>query len=195
MSFCGFASTGSWANTILVMGDSLSAGYGLSTDQAWPVLLEKKLLDEKLPYTVANASISGETTAGGRARLQAALKQHTPTVCILELGANDGLRGLPISAMRANLDEMARTCTQAKAKLLIIGMRMPPNYGLDYTQKFQQAYADVAATYKAALVPFIMEGFADKRDLFQGDGIHPTAQAQPMILSNIWPALKPLLKR
>lgn len=180
---------------ILVFGDSLSAGYGLRLDEAWPALLDQKFRTEKLPYSVVNASISGETTSGGRSRLDAALEKHKPAVVIIALGANDGLRGLPLPDMRANLGAMMLASRKANARVLLIGMRMPPNYGPDYTQKFHQSFTDVAAAGSASLVPFMMEGFADKRELFQADGIHPTALAQPLILRNIWPALKTLLRR
>lgn len=180
---------------ILVFGDSLSAGYGLRVEDAWPTLLAARLRNEKLDYTVLNASISGETTAGGLSRIDAAIEKHKPSVVIIALGANDGLRGLPLSAMRINLEGMVRAARRADARTLLVGMRMPPNYGPDYTQKFQQSFADVATSGQIALVPFMMDGFADRREFFQSDGIHPTAQAQPMILDTLWPALKPLLRK
>ncbi|TXG80113.1 MAG: arylesterase [Rhodocyclaceae bacterium] len=180
---------------ILVFGDSLSAGYGLRVEEAWPSLLNARLRSEKLDYTVVNASISGETTAGGLSRIDAAIGKHKPSVVIIALGANDGLRGLSLSAMRGNLEGMIQSTSRAGARTLLVGMRMPPNYGPDYTQKFQQSFADVAQPRQIALVPFMMDGFADRRDFFQADGIHPTAQAQPKILDTIWPALKPLLRR
>ncbi|MBK7664543.1 MAG: arylesterase [Sterolibacteriaceae bacterium] len=183
------------SGVILVFGDSLSAGYGLRLNEAWPALLEQRLRAEKLRYSVVNASIGGETTAGGRSRLAATLAKHKPDVVIIALGANDGLRGLPLSELRANLGAMLAACRKAGARVLLVGMHMPPNYGPDYTQKFHRSFADVATAGGAALVPFMMEGFADKRDLFQSDGIHPTAQAQPLILENIWPALKASLRK
>lgn len=179
---------------ILVFGDSLSAGYGLRLDEAWPTLLEQKLQAEKLRYSVVNVSISGETTAGGRSRLDAALARHKPDVVIIALGANDGLRGLPLTEMRANLGAMVAASQSSKARVLLVGMRMPPNYGRDYTEKFQRSFAEVAAASGAALAPFMLQGFADRRELFQYDGIHPSARAQPLILGNIWPALKKLLR-
>lgn len=181
------------SGVILVFGDSLSAGYGLRLNEAWPALLEQELRSERLQYSVANASISGETTAGGRSRLAVALAKHNPDVVIIALGANDGLRGLSLSEMRANLGAMIAASRRAGARVLLVGMQMPPNYGPDYTQKFHRSFADAATAGRASLVPFMMEGFADKRELFQSDGIHPTAQAQPLILKNIWPALKALL--
>lgn len=182
------------AESILVWGDSLSAGYGLPLDKAWPSLLAQKLSTEGYRHAVSNASISGETTAGGLARLPEALARSKPSVVVIELGANDGLRGLPVKAMRHNLDAMIRLATAAGARVLLVGMRMPPNFGPIYTQKFQQTYADLAAEHHIGLVPFMMEGFADRPELFQADNLHPTADAQPRILANLWPALRPLLK-
>ena len=188
------ASASAFAGTVLVWGDSLSAGYGLRPQQAWPALLEKKIADARLPHKVINASISGETTAGGRSRLPAALQTHRPSLVVIELGANDGLRGLPIAAMSANLQAMIDASRQAGAKVLLIGMRMPPNYGPDYTTRFEKTFQDLARTNKLRLVPFMMEGFADQRAYFQQDGIHPVADAQPLILDTIWRELKPLLR-
>ncbi|MBT9497816.1 arylesterase [Zoogloea sp.] len=188
------AGTSAFAGTVLVWGDSLSAGYGLRPNEAWPILLEQRIGESKLPHKVINASISGETTAGGRSRLPAALQAYKPSVVIIELGANDGLRGLPASAMAANLQAMIDASKQAGAKVLLIGMRMPPNYGPDYTSRFEKAFLDLAKANKTRLVPFMMEGFADKRNYFQQDGIHPVADAQPVILDTIWQQLKPLLR-
>lgn len=187
-------SASAFAGTVLVWGDSLSAGYGLRPQQAWPTLLEKKIADARLPHKVINASISGETTAGGRNRLPAALQTHRPSLVVIELGANDGLRGLPVAAMSTNLQAMIDASRQAGAKVLLIGMRMPPNYGPDYTTRFEKAFQDLARTNKLRLVPFMMEGFADQRAYFQQDGIHPVADAQPLILDTIWRELKPLLR-
>lgn len=188
------ASASAFAGTVLVWGDSLSAGYGLRPQQAWPALLEKKIADARLPHKVVNASISGETTAGGRSRLPAALQTHRPSLVVIELGANDGLRGLPVAAMSTNLQAMIDASRQAGAKVLLIGMRMPPNYGPDYTTRFEKAFQDLARANKLRLVPFMMEGFADQRAYFQQDGIHPVADAQPLILDTIWRELKPLLR-
>ena len=188
------ASASAFAGTVLVWGDSLSAGYGLRPQQAWPALLEKKIADARLPHTVINASISGETTAGGRSRLPVALQTHRPSLVVIELGANDGLRGLPVAAMSTNLQAMIDASRQAGAKVLLIGMRMPPNYGPDYTTRFEKAFQDLARANKLRLVPFMMEGFADQRAYFQQDGIHPVADAQPLILDTIWRELKPLLR-
>ena len=177
------ASASAFAGTVLVWGDSLSAGYGLRPQQAWPSLLEKKIADARLPHTVINASISGETTAGGRSRLPVALQTHRPSLVVIELGANDGLRGLPVAAMSTNLQAMIDASRQAGAKVLLIGMRMPPNYGPDYTTRFEKAFQDLARANKLRLVPFMMEGFADQRAYFQQDGIHPVADGNRVILA------------
>ena len=184
-----------WAGgTILVYGDSLSAAYGLSQDAGWPTLLQARLKQERMNYTVTNVSISGETTSGGAARIAETLKVHKPRVIIVALGGNDGLRGLPPEQMRANLAKILIASLQAQARVLLVGMRMPPNYGETYTRQFAQVYADLAHKYKTALVPFLLEGMADRRALFQADDMHPTAAAQPIILENVWKALVPLLK-
>lgn len=182
------------ASKILVWGDSLSAGYGLRPQEAWPVLLEQKIGMAKLPYEVVNGSISGETTAGGLSRLPAALQTHKPAIVIIELGANDGLRGLPVKAMSANLQGMIDASRQAGAKILLIGMRMPPNYGPSYTSAFEGTYRDLAKANRTRLVPFLMQGFADRPDHFQQDGIHPIAAAQPLIVDTVWQELRPLLR-
>ncbi len=179
--------------TLLVWGDSLSAAYGIAQESAWPTLLEHKLTQEGYRYQVVNASISGETTAGGLARLPEALSRNKPSIILIELGANDGLRSLPLPAMRANLASMIEKSQAAGARVVLIGIRMPPNFGPVFDEKFRSIYTELAKKYNTGLVPFMMEGFAQKADLFQGDGIHPLASAQPMILNNIWPALKPLL--
>jgi acyl-CoA thioesterase I len=189
---CASAAAGA-AHNVLVFGDSLSAGYGLASAEAWPALLAQRLRAQRPGYAVVNASISGETTAGGRSRLPAALSQHRPKVVIIALGANDGLRGLPPEAMRDNLKGMIVAAQQARARVMLVGMEMPPNYGRDYTRKFRAVFAELARTYKLAFVPFLLDGFADKRELFQADTLHPTAAAQPLILDNLWPALRPLL--
>jgi acyl-CoA thioesterase-1 len=181
------------AGPVLVFGDSLSAGYGLRSAEAWPVLLQARLREQGLPHAVVNASVSGETTAGGRTRLPAALEKHRPAVVILALGANDGLRGLPVGSMRANLGAMIEAARAAGAKVLLAGMEMPPNYGPDYTRKFRDAYAALAREERIAFVPFLLDGFGAERKFFQADAIHPTAAAQPLILDNLWPSLKPLL--
>lgn len=184
--------------TILVLGDSLSAAYGLRADQGWPSLLETRLRDNTFNpgasrYRVINASVSGETSAGGLSRAPALLARHKPAVLILALGANDGLRGLPLAQMRDNLDDIARQARKAGARVLIAGMRMPPNFGPRYTREFQATFGELARARKAAYVPFLLEGFAGDPAMFQADGLHPTAAAQPRILQTVWPALKPLL--
>jgi len=181
------------APVILILGDSLSAGYGLPTGTAWPVLLQQRLDAERYRYSVVNASISGDTTAGGRARLDALLAQHRPAITVIELGANDGLRGGSIDAMRQNLDAMAATAQKVGSRVLLIGMRMPPNYGPGYVQRFDASFAEVANARKTALVPFLFEGFADNEAMFQADRLHPLQSAQPRLLDNVWQALKPLL--
>ena len=180
--------------TILVMGDSLSAGFGLARNESWPALLGQRLQDTGSAYTVANASISGETTAGGRTRLDGALQQFKPNVVILALGANDGLRGLPVKQMRENLESMTQLARKAGARVLIAGMKLPPNYGATYTRDFEAAFAAVATQQHAALLPFLLEPIAAERSAFQNDGLHPVAAAQPRILEHVWAALKPLLR-
>ena len=184
-----------WAGgTILVYGDSLSAAYGLAQDAGWATLLQARLKQKGMDYTVMNASISGETTSGGAARMAEALRAHKPKLVILALGANDGLRGLPLAQMRANLGQMLRASKQAGSRVLLVGMRLPPNYGESYTRQFAQVYTDLAREHKAALTPFLLEGVADRRELFQADNLHPVAAAQAMILDNVWKGLAPLLK-
>jgi acyl-CoA thioesterase-1 len=180
--------------TILVFGDSLSAGYGIAVKQSWPSLLAERLQAENLPYTIVNASISGETTAGGRSRLPAALKQHRPVIVILALGANDGLRGLPLAEVRANLTQMVQAAKASGARVLLAGMRLPPNYGPDYTRDFNALFATVAKQEKLALLDFLLEPIAADDAAFQPDRLHPTAAAQPKILDHVWQSLKPLLK-
>jgi acyl-CoA thioesterase-1 len=180
-------------SVILILGDSISAGYGLPADSGWPALLQRRLATERYPYTVINASISGDTSAGGRARLDALLAQHRPSVTVIELGGNDGLRGGSIDAMRQNLDAMAATAQKQGSRVLLVGMRMPPNYGPAYVQRFDASFADIAKARKTALVPFLFEGFADNETMFQPDRIHPVQAAQPKLLDNVWRELKPLL--
>jgi len=183
------------AKNILILGDSLSAGFGIAQQQSWPALLDQRLKTDGYPYRVANVSISGETTRGGLSRLPAALGQQHPEVVIVALGANDGLRGLPLEQMRENLAAIIRLSKDSGARVLLLGMQLPPNYGIDYTRKFSQTYADLARQNKVALRAFFFAGFADRRDAFQSDGLHPTAEAQPDVLDNVWQALQPLLKK
>ena len=182
---------------ILVLGDSLSAEYGLKRGSGWVALLEQKLGSEKFAVRVINASISGDTTSGGRSRLGALLAQHHPTHVIIELGANDALRGLPLEMTQENLNEMTRSAQKAGAKVLLLGMQMPPNYGKDYGARFAALYASVAKANKTALVPFLLKGVADAPDSlrwFQADRIHPLEAAHPTLLANVWPELQRLLK-
>ena len=187
------ASTTWAARNILVFGDSLSAGYGIPQDAAWPSLLAKRLEQNRLDYSVTNASISGETTSGGRTRLAAALDKAQPAVVVIALGANDGLRGLPLPQMRANLDAMIAASRAAGARVLLAGMRLPPNYG-PYADEFAGVFADLARRHQVALLPFLLEPVAGRPRLFQADNLHPVAEAQPLILDHVWPALAPLLK-
>jgi len=180
--------------SILVFGDSLSAAYGIAQSRGWVALLGEKLKRERPDYSVANASISGETSAGGLARIDAALERHKPTVVIVELGANDGLRGLPLAQMKANLGTIIEHARNSGGRVLLVGMKLPPNYGPEYTEAFEKAFAEVAKRYKVALLPFLLEGFAEKPDYFQADRIHPHEKAQPLILERVWRALQPLLK-
>jgi acyl-CoA thioesterase-1 len=194
---CGgaFASSAR-ASTVLILGDSLSAEYGLRRASGWVALLETKLKLEKPNVEVVNASISGDTTSGGRSRLGSLLSLHKPGVVVIELGGNDALRGLPLAMTQENLSAMTQAAQQAGARVLLLGMQVPPNYGKDYSQRFAQMYADVARTQKAAWVRFFLKGVADVPDnsaLFQADRIHPTELAQPLLLANVWPEIKRLL--
>jgi acyl-CoA thioesterase I len=180
--------------SILVVGDSVSAAFGIAQPRGWVALLGERLKRERLDYSVVNASISGETTAGGAARLRTALEKHRPAVVIIELGGNDGLRGMPVAEMKKNLSTMIEQSRQAGARVLLVGMRLPPNYGRQYTGDFERAYSDLSKRYGTALVPFLFEDFGEKRGLFQPDGIHPTEAAQPVMLESVWKRLRPLLK-
>ena len=187
------AARGTEARTILVYGDSLSAGYGIPVERSWPALLGQQLQENGSAWRVANASISGETTAGGRSRFSEALSRFQPRVVILALGANDGLRGLPVPAMRDNLQAMIRAARAAKARVLLVGMRLPPNYGPAYTGDFEAAFRDLAKAEKLILLPFLLEPIALERSAFQPDNLHPVAEAQPRLRDHVWSALKPLL--
>ena len=182
---------------ILVVGDSLSAEYGLKRGSGWVALLEQRLAREKIAARVVNASISGDTTSGGRSRLPALLKQHQPTHVILELGGNDALRGLPLAMTEDNLSQMTQAAQKAGARVLLVGMQVPPNYGSDYANRFSGLFEKVAKQHKAGVVPFLLKDVADGPDaarLFQRDRIHPTEEAHPIMLDNVWPELKKLLK-
>jgi len=189
------ASAYSAPKTVLVVGDSLSAEYGLARGAGWVALLEQKLKAEKIDARIVNASISGETTSGGRARLPALLTQHKPQIVVIELGANDGLRGLPVASAETNLRQMVTLSQRQDAKVMLIGMRMPPNYGRAYTERFFNMYGTLSRELEAPLVPFMLEGVADKPALFQADRLHPNAQAHPVILNNIWPAFHNLIRQ
>ncbi|MBO2926557.1 arylesterase [Metapseudomonas otitidis] len=181
------------AGTVLVVGDSISAALGLETSQGWVSLLQKKLDSERLDHRVVNASISGDTSAGGAARLPALLGEHKPEVVIIELGGNDGLRGQPPAQLQQNLASMVEQSRQVGAKVLVLGMRLPPNYGKRYTDAFARVFSDVAKEQQVPLVPFFLEGVGGVEGMMQADGIHPAAGAQQKLLENIWPSLQPLL--
>ncbi|MGA9852912.1 MAG: arylesterase [Gammaproteobacteria bacterium] len=192
-----FAST-VWAEpppVILVMGDSLSAAYGIETSQGWVALLAERLKTRGYGYSVINASVSGDTSAQGLTRLPMELAQHKPAIVILELGANDGLRGLPTGAMQQNLAQMITLSKQGGASVLLLGILLPPNYGPEYTQKFAAVYPRLAEKYHLPLVPFLLAGVAERRDWLQGDGMHPLAVGEPRVLENVWKKLEPLLQR
>jgi acyl-CoA thioesterase-1 len=190
--FSAAASAYSAPKSILVVGDSLSAEYGLARGAGWVALLEQKLQAQKIDAHIVNASISGETTSGGRTRLPALLTRHHPDIVIIELGANDGLRGLPVAAAHANLRAMIDASRGAGAQVLLVGMRMPPNYGRDYADRFFAMFGSLSKEAELPLAPFMLDGVADK--LYQADRLHPLATAHPIILGNIWPHLQPLLK-
>ncbi len=181
------------APVVLIVGDSISAAYGLPPGAGWVDLLSARLASERYPHRVVNASITGDTTAGGRARLPALLARHQPAIVLLELGGNDGLRGGNVASTRENLMTMVAAVQHAGAKALIVGMKLPPNYGVRYVREFDGLFADVAKAYKVPLVPFFFEGFGERNEMFQPDRVHPTAAAQPLLLDNVWPQLRPLL--
>ena len=180
--------------TVLVLGDSLSAEYGLPRGTGWVSLLDKQLKAERPSFSVINASISGETTAGGKTRLPALLAQHKPAVVLLELGGNDGLRGLSLAATQSNLREMITASIDGGARVLLVGMHLPPNYGVDYSKRFAAMYQGLGREKSVKLVPFLLEGLEDTEQYFQPDRIHPNQKAQPIMLDNVWPALRTLLK-
>ena len=179
---------------ILVLGDSLSAGFGLEQDKGWVSLLQQQLQVKHYPHRVINASISGETTQGGASRIGQLLARYKPTIVLVELGGNDGLRGLPLDVIRTSLGNIIKTVRARAIHCVLIGMRLPPNYGPQYTQGFARLYQDLAKQYHVPLVPFLMQGFASNFQLIQGDGIHPTEAAQPLMLGNVWPILLPILE-
>ncbi|MBI3149328.1 MAG: arylesterase [Betaproteobacteria bacterium] len=181
------------APKLLVFGDSLSAGFGLARGEGWVDLLQQRLAREGYPHQVVNASISGETSSGGKARIDAALKHFRPAVVVLELGANDGLRGTSLDTLRDNLDAIAAATRKSGAKLMIVGMRLPPNYGPAYTKRFTDTFADTARKHQAALLPFLFSGIEDQPEFFLPDRLHPSAMAQAKLLDTVWPVLRPLL--
>ena len=191
-----------WANssrgdedkTVLVFGDSLSASYGIEEEQGWVNLLSEKLRQAQSPYSVINASVSGETSTGGLSRLPAALAEFQPSVVVLELGGNDGLRGLPLATLQSNLEEMVSLSQRAGAKVLLAGIQIPPNYGPRYTEPFYALFGDIAESEQLPFVPFLIDGIPQQPELMQNDGIHPRAEAQHMILDNVWPVLAPMLQ-
>ena len=182
------------AQTLLIFGDSLSAPYGIAQKSSWVALLVERLKKEKLDYRVVNASISGETTSGGRTRLAKVLADHKPAVVVLELGANDGLRGVPVGEMKKNLSAMIEQSQKAGARVLLVGTRMPPNYGPEYAQAYEAVFADLAKSHKVALAPDLTAGIGERLELFLPDRVHPNESAQPALLDNVWKALRPLLK-
>ena len=193
----GLATTASAASpaprTVVVLGDSLSAGYGIKIQEGWVSLLAQRLASEGYGYRVVNASVSGETTQGGLARLPRALSTHKPAIVIVELGGNDGLRGLPLNVSQENLRKIIELARDAKARVVLVGMVIPPNYGQRYGQQFRDMFADLAKTYSLPFVPFFLDKIALTPGLMQDDGIHPNAKGQPQMLENLWPKLKPLL--
>ncbi len=182
-----------FARTLLVVGDSLSAAYGIDPNAGWVAQLAQRLRREGIDYTVINASISGDTTANGRARLPQALARHRPALVAIELGGNDGLRGLPLAQMKQNLSAMIRAAKTSGARVVLIGIKLPPNYGARYTRAFERVYRELAAEQRVTLVPYLLDGVAGTDGLMQDDGIHPTAAAQARMLENVWPTLRPLL--
>ncbi|MGP1628723.1 MAG: arylesterase [Giesbergeria sp.] len=185
------------ARTVLVVGDSLSAEYGIARGSGWVALLEERLAQQKTPWQVVNASISGDTTAGGRSRIASLLRLHKPAVVVIELGGNDALRGLPLQSSADNLRHMVQAAKASGARVLLLGMQVPPNYGQSYARKFAEVFVEISREQQTALVPFLLKGIADEpdaADLFQADRIHPRATAHPRMLENVWPTLEPLLR-
>ena len=194
-SLCLLLSPGlSFATDILIIGDSISTAYGIKRDQGWVTLLQQKLGNETHDVKIINASISGETTAGGLVRIDQALNRYQPDIVIVELGGNDGLRGFSPKIMKSNLAEMIQRSTDIGAKVLLLGMRIPPNYGKRYTDLFAEVYSQLASEYPISIVPFLLEGLGTRSDLMQHDGIHPNARAQPLIMEIVLAKLKPLIE-
>ena len=179
-----------WAQNILLVGDSISAAFGLEIQQGWVTLLEQRLAEQDYPHTVVNASVSGDTTAGGLARLPGLLQEFQPELVVIELGGNDGLRALPVSNMQQNLSAMVELAQDAGADVILLGMRIPPNYGPRYSDAFENTFVEVAAKHEVALLPFLLEGVGGVETMMQNDGVHPTAAAQPLLLDNAWPVIR-----
>lgn len=194
LSWSVSASAYSAPKTVLVVGDSLSAEYGIARGAGWVALAEQKLKAQKVDVNVVNASVSGETTSGGRTRLPQLLAKHKPDIVVIELGANDGLRGLPVAAADSNLRAMVDTARKAGARVLLVGIRIPPNYGRDYSEKFFAMYGTISKAARVPLAPFMLEGVVTRPELFQQDRLHPLAEAHPIILANIWPHLLAIVK-
>lgn len=188
------AATAGNGSTVLVLGDSLSAAYGIPQDRGWVALLQRRLAERGLPHRIVNASVSGETTRGGLTRLPRLLEAHRPTLVVIELGANDGLRGISDRVLADNLRGLVETSKGAGARVLLLGIRLPPNYGAAFNARFDRVFREVARETETPLVPFFLEGVAEDRDLMLPDGLHPAAEAQPILLDNVWPALEPLLE-
>ena len=183
------------ARTVLVFGDSLSAAYGIAPEKGWVNLLGERVKGSGLDWHIVNASVSGETTAGGLRRLPEDLKRHRPDLVVIALGANDALRGQPVAGIRSNIEKMVRLARESRAEPVLAGIMIPPNYGIDYAEQFRALYGDVAKKLKVPLVPFLLDGIADKPELFQADQLHPTRAAQPTILDNVWKVVEPLLRK
>ncbi len=189
------ATAAAQAATLLVIGDSLSSAYGIGPREGWVTLLEERLKREKFDYNVVNASISGETTSGGASRIEEILARTRPGIVIVALGGNDGLRGLPVAQVKANLASIVEAAKRRGTRVLLAGMRMPPNYGPQYVREFEEAFTETARRHRVPLIPFLLEGVGDRRDLMQPDGIHPATAAQPLMLDTVWKGLRPLLRR
>jgi len=183
------------ADTVMVFGDSLAAAYNLSVEQGWVHILARRIESARLPWKIVNASVTGETTAGGLSRLPEDLRRHQPAIVVIELGANDALRGLPIAGMRKNLEQIVRLAKQARAEPVLVGMMIPPNYGIDYAAQFHAMYGKLASQANVPLVPFLLAGVADQPEMFQADQLHPTAAAQERIADNVWKTLEPALRK
>jgi len=193
LSFSTLTSGSTTTNNILVLGDSISAAYGINTDSGWVSLLSLKITQKKIPYQVINASVSGDTTINGLKRLPALLKKYSPAIVIIELGGNDGLRGLSLRTMKNNLKQIIELSQNSGANIILAGMKIPPNYGKRYTQTFYKIYYDLNEDYKISFIPFILEGIGDKKELMQKDGLHPSKEAQKIIMKSIWNKLESIL--